>query len=137
MIAQHELTESFDYQDVNIGDNDTCGIDGFILTINGHLIKTKDEIEDIIQISKNSEVKFVFIQSKTSPHFDLGEMEKFGLAVQDFLKETPSLSWPANAQEKMELTSKIIEKFPEIKRNPSCVLYYITTGKWVDDITLG
>lgn len=47
VIAQHELTESFDYQDVNIGDNDTCGIDGFILTINGHLIKTKDEIEDI------------------------------------------------------------------------------------------
>ena len=36
-------------------------------------------------------------------------------------------------EEKSKLVEYIFSKATYIKKKPTCILYYITTGKWVDD----
>lgn len=66
-------SENFNPIDVVIGDGDDCGIDAIAILVNGLLITSKEEIDDLLEINKKlSEINFVFVQAKTSSNFDYG-----------------------------------------------------------------
>ena len=76
---------------------------------------------------------FIFIKAKTSSNFSSGEMGTFGAGVVDFFSETPQFVRNQFIREKSDLVNYIFSKAVHFKGNPSCYLYYVTTGKWVDD----
>lgn len=132
-VAQ-QYTEVFDLNDILTGAGGDCGIDGIAIIANGTIISSKEEVDDLIELNKGlSDMLFVFIQSKTSSGFSSGEMGTFGAGVVDFFSETPQFVRSQFIQEKSDLINYIFNKAVHFKSKPCCFLYYVTTGKWVDD----
>lgn len=132
-VAQ-QYTEVFDLSDILTGAGGDCGIDGIAIIANGTIISSKEEVDDLIELNKGlSDMLFVFIQSKTSSGFSSGEMGTFGAGVVDFFSETPQFVRNQFIQEKSDLINYIFNKAVHFKSKPCCFLYYVTTGKWVDD----
>ena len=132
-VEQH-YTETYNLSDIITAEGGDCGIDAIAIIINGTLITSEDEVDDLIELNKKlSEISFVFIQAKTSSNFDYGDMGTFGTGVKDFFSDHPQMIRNSAIQEKSTLVEYIFSKATYIKKKPTCYLYYITTGKWVDD----
>src|SRR5262249_41640212 len=83
-------------------------------------------------------VTFVFIQAERSSSFDGAKLGSFGYGVSEFFN--PETKEPRNQRilEAVELMRRIYNKSSKFKRgNPSCLLYYVTTGKVTGDASLG
>ena len=133
-VVEQWYTETYNLQDIIIGEGGDCGIDSIAIIVNGNMVTSKEEIDDIIEVNKSlSDINFIFVQAKTSASFDYGEMGTFGVGVKDFFSEDPQMVRNEGIVEKNEIIEYIFSKAPMIKKNPSCYLYYVTTGKWVDD----
>lgn len=132
-VEQH-YTDTYSLTDIITAKGDDCGIDAIAIIINGNMITSKDEVDDLIELNKKlSEISFVFIQAKTSSSFDYGELGTFGAGVKDFFSDHPQMVRNTLIEEKSKLVEYIFSKATYIKKKPTCILYYITTGKWVDD----
>lgn len=132
-VEQH-YTETYNLSDIITAEGGDCGIDAIAIIINGTLITSEDEVDDLIELNKKlSEISFVFIQAKTSSSFDYGDMGTFGTGVKDFFSDHPQMIRNLAIQEKSALVEYIFSKATYIKKKPTCYLYYITTRKWVDD----
>lgn len=132
-VEQH-YTDTYSLTDIITAKGDDCGIDAIAIIINGNMITSKDEVDDLIELNKKlSEISFVFIQAKTSSSFDYGELGTFGAGVKDFFSDHPQMVRNTLIEEKSKLVEYIFSKATCIKKKPTCILYYITTGKWVDD----
>ncbi len=133
IVSQH-YNEIFALNDIVVGSGNDCGIDGVAVLANGALVTSKEEIDDLIEINKSlRDVTFIFVQSKTSNSFSGSDIGTFGTGVLDFFSEQPKLVRNESIQEKSDLVEYIFNKAVCIKGKPSCLLYYVTTGKWVDD----
>lgn len=127
-------TENYNPADIIIGDGGDCGIDAIAILVNGTMITSQEEIDDLLELNKKlSEISFIFVQAKTSASFDYGDMGTFGTGVKDFFSEHPQMVRNTAVIEKSKIVEYVFSKAPYIKKKPVCYLYYITTGKWVED----
>lgn len=134
-VLKNEFNNEFETEDISTGGNQ--GIDGLGIIVNNQFVNTVQEAEDIIKDAKLLEVIFVFIQSKTSSKFEGSEIGNFIFSIKDFFSETPSTVNTEEIKEKFAITQILFDNFSLMtKGNPLCKLYYITTGKWVDDKSL-
>ena len=58
--------EEFDTADVHVGGTGDLGLDGLAVIVNGVLVSSIDEAEDLLGINGFLDVKFVLVQAKTS-----------------------------------------------------------------------
>lgn len=93
-------------------------------------------INFLTENKRGCEAEVVFIQSKTSSNFNMGEINTFGSSVEDFISEKPKLNWSKIAKEKIELFNLLVSKISELKNNPTCSIYYVTLGKKENDQNL-
>ena len=132
-VEQH-YSETYNISDIITAEGGDCGIDAIAIIINGTMITSEEEVDDIIELNKKlSEIFFLFVQAKTSSNFDYGEMGTFGAGVKDFFSEQPQMVRNQSIEEKSKLVEYIFSKATYIKIKPVCYLYYVTTGKWVGD----
>lgn len=135
-ILSVEYQKSFDIDFVTVGEGNDTGLDGIAIIVNGVLIETTDEIDDLLDKNGYLEVEYVFVQSKTSSNFDSGEIGKFLYGVKDFFSENPTLVRNDDIKNYAELSDYLMSKAPNFRNNPSLKLFYVTTGKWLDDQNL-
>lgn len=128
IIIEQYCYETFDIEEVNIGGNSTVGIDGFAILINGVFVDNKENLIDILQSHKEPEAQVIFIQTKTSPKFDIKDIGNFGWAVTDFISEEPTINWSDDVLEKIKLFGALIENSSQLKEKPTCHLFYATTA---------
>lgn len=123
------------YQEVHTGERGDFAIDGAMVVVNDVAITEAEQLEDVVG-KRKFDAQIIFVQAKTSPSFDSGEMLKTGLGVKDIFA-SDSLD---RANERIIKTKAIIdavfEKSAQFKANPVCKVYYVTTGKWNDDPNL-
>lgn len=132
-IAQR-YDELYDLADVMTGDGDDCGIDAIAILVNGTIVNTIDEIDDLLDVNKKlSNIEFIFVQAKTSPKFNYGDMGTFGAGVKDFCSEVHKMAQNDIVQNKCKILEHIFDNATLMREKPSCYLYYVTTGKWSDD----
>lgn len=120
-------------EDMNVGGGEDTGIDGLGIIVNEHLVSSIEEIEDLKNFRRRLDVQFVFIQAKTSPKFEAEKVGTFIFGVKDFFREQPSIKFNENIQIFRELKEYIYKNSIDIEVKPTCQMYYVTTGKWVDD----
>jgi cold shock CspA family protein len=121
-------TELLDF--VSVGGPDDTFIDGIGVTINDRLIRSIDEINEIVDGSKKLSIEFVFVQSKMRSSFEISELNNFGTGVRLFFSET---ALPENSKisefraikDYIYTNEKVISK---LQKNPSLSLYYVGTG---------
>jgi len=119
--------ESIEAYDVHL-DGDEFGIDGVAILVQGEIVRDYDEAAEKISAINNPAIEFIFFQSKTSAHYDYGNISKFFDAISDFFNgdledESDSLS---------DLTGAMREVYKRGigKRNPKLSCYYVTTGNY-------
>ena len=133
-VLSREYSESFDLTDVITGGGGDGGIDGVAIIANNVLLHSSEEFDDLIeQTHFISDLKFVFVQAKTTSSFSGGEIATFGFGVQDLFKEQPGLVQNAEIREKSDIISHILNNMVCVRNKPKCIMYYVTTGKWRND----
>ena len=135
-IVSNEYNKTFDLDTLTVGDGNDTGIDGIAIIVNGQLVESTDEIDDLLEKNNFLEIEYLFVQSKTSSSFDGGDINIFLFGVQDFFSTKPKLVRNEDIKKFAEISNFIFNKAPRFRENPSLKLFYITTGKWTDDTNL-
>ena len=135
-IVSNEYNKTFNIENVTMGEGNNTGIDGLAIIVNGQLIESKDEVDDLIEKNSFLEVDFIFTQSKTSSKFSSDDILKFFLGVKYFFSSEAKSVRNESVNKYVEITNHIYDKASSFKSNPKIKLFYVTTGKWTDDQNL-
>lgn len=136
-ILSHEYGETFSLTDITTGGGGDSGIDGIAIIANNVIIQSTEEFDDLIEQTHTiSELKFVFVQAKTSSCFNGSDIATFGFGVRDLFKEVPELVQNEAIKEKATIISHILDNMVHVKGKPKCLLYYVTNGQWCNDQNL-
>ncbi len=135
-VVSNEYNKTFDIEAVTVGEGNDTGIDGIAIIVNGQLIDSSDEVDDLLEKNNFLEIEYIFVQSKTSSSFDSSEINTFIFGVQDFFSLKPKLVRNEDIKRFAEISNYIFQKAPKFRENPTIKLYYVTTGKWTNDTNL-
>ncbi len=135
-VISNEYNKTFDIESITVGDGNDTGIDGIAIIVNGQLVESTDEVDDFSEKNNYLEVEYIFIQAKTSANFDGKDIGSFLYGISDFFSENPRLVRNEDIKRVAEISNYIFKKASKFRENPTIKLYYITTGKWVDDPNL-
>lgn len=137
VTVRRHFAETFDTADIVLGESGGMGIDAIATIINGTLVTDVDSFAELADEASYLDVAFVFVQADRGSHFEAQKIGDFAYGVGDFFKPTPALPRSAEMAEMAVLMSAIYDRSGKFKRgNPVCRLYYVTTGKWIDDAAL-
>lgn len=131
-----EYNKTFDLEFATIGNGGDTGIDGIAIVVNGVLVESIDEVEDLIDTNKYLQVSYIFTQSKTTAGFNGADMNTFVFGVKDFFSETPGLVRNDDIKKFAEISEYIYSQASFFKSNPDLKLFYVTTGTWTNDQNL-
>ena len=136
-ITTKNYRGSFEVEEIHSGSGGDCGIDGLALIVNGRLVSDEDELREIADGAGFLDADMTFIQSKSSSSFDGSEIGSFIHGVKDFLSEQPKLVQNVRIKTMKNIWELLITMSSYmVNRRPVCKLYYVCTGKWVDDQNL-
>lgn len=125
--------DSFKIEELNVGGGNDTGIDGIAIVVNEHIVSSIEEINSLTDDLQRLDVKFIFVQSKTSTSFNSGEIGNFIFGVKDFFKDKPSLKTNEDLDNLRALKAHIYSRSIMMEDKPICELHYVTTGKWTND----
>ena len=111
---------------------DDASIDGIAFVIDGELILTKDDAEEIFSSHKSSiETKIIITQVKSGESFRKEEIANFALGIKDFLSLDPKLPNGELNVEAVEIFNVILNNLRKVKNKlPSLEVYYCTSGTY-------
>ena len=133
-VVSNVYDEEFDAADVHVGGEDDLGIDGLAVIVNGVLINSVDEAEDLLDLNGFLDVKFVFVQAKTSSGFSGEQIANFLDGVDEFFEENPTQ--PVNEQianARAIMTWLYTKSVKFTRQKPVLALAFVTTGSWQDN----
>lgn len=137
ITVRRHLGQIFDTAEVVVGSGGDTGIDAIAIIVNGTLVTDIDGFEEQAEDADYLDVQFVFVQAERSSGFDAAKMGTFEFGVQDFFRDAPMLPRNEAVTNAATLMSAIYKRSGLFKRgNPSCRMYYVTTGKWQGDPVL-
>ena len=137
LVTSAHYSESFSSDDIAVGAGNDCSIDCITVIVNGTLVTEPEEIADLAATNGYLDVTFIFTQAERSRGFETGKIGQFVFGVCDFFSEAHQL--PQN--DRVELYSRVVKEIFDQSRlfkkgNPQCLLYYVTTGTWTNDVNL-
>ena len=137
LVVSRYFSGEYDLDDIIIGAGGDTGIDSIAIIVNGQLVSDIDEFRDISKNTSNLDVHFLFVQSETSNSFDTKKIGQFLFGVEDLFRSAPSLPRSQAVSDRAEVIAAIYNDSAKFRReNPSCRLFYVTTGKWIGDANL-
>jgi len=141
-VVRREHSETFDTNDLVVGDDNNSkgggdtGIDAVAIIVNGNLIADIDEFREQAPNAAYLDVSFLLVQAETSSSFDSAKIGSFGFGCRDLFSEQPQLKRNQRISAVAEIVQEIYKYGSKFKKgNPTCKLYYVTTGKWTGEQT--
>ncbi len=112
--------------------DDDASIDGIAFVIDGELILTKDDAEEVFSSHKSSiDTKLIITQVKSGESFKKEEIANFALGIKDFLSLEPKLPNGELNVEAIEIFNVILSNLRKVKNKlPSLEIYYCTSGTY-------
>jgi AIPR protein len=133
-IASREYSDEFDVEDLSVAGGNDLQLDGVMLIVNGVLVDSVEEVDDLTKTNKYLDAEFVFIQAKTGSDFSGAEISNMFYGVRDLFAPAPSLPRNDSLAAKELVIRHIYTKSALFRHgNPRLRLYYVTTGKWLND----
>lgn len=139
----HEQAGIADVENFLVGGTDDAALDAIGIFLNGLAVHSEDDIARIADANRRVEVQFVFVQAKRSPSFDSGGITKFTRGADWFcrtaldLARSPDLGlsrYNEAVQDRVRLAGYVYRKCDtKIDGDPTCFLYYASTGVWNSD----
>lgn len=128
-VLAAKMIGPIEIDNVTTGDGDD-GTDGMAILINEELINSdEDAIEVFKSERKNQDVEIVFIQSKRSETYDLGDFLKFKESINKFLISDDYEVNDDVQKNGREIFDVVIKNVTKIRNGkPSFTARYVTTG---------
>ena len=137
LATSRHVADTFDTADLVAGAGGDTGIDAIAILINGSLVTDSELVAELAKTNGYLDVTFVFVQAERSAAFDGAKIGTFGFGVGDFFRDLPQLPRNEAITEAASIMSAIYALSSRFTRgNPVCRLYYVTTGRWVNDANL-
>jgi hypothetical protein len=137
LVTAGHYPESFSTDDISVGAGGDCGIDCIAIIGNGMLVTEPEEIESLASTNGYLDVTFIFTQAERSSNFETAKIGQFSFGVCDFFSDRPQLPRNSRMQLYGRAWQAVLERSRLFKKgNPQCFLYYVTTGKWTNDLNL-
>ena len=131
VLRKYHQFESADIEnDVLVGGGGDGGLDAISILVNGRPVRLSEDVDFFIQKLKRLDVEFVFIQAKTSSHFSSSDIGQFMYGVEQFFAKEPKVIFNNEVTNIKEVTDYIYRNSIYMDQNPTCFLYYITSGSW-------
>lgn len=133
-VRRHYNGETFDTTDIHTGGGGDTGIDAIGILVNGSLVTDAESLEEHADISGHFDVTFVFVQADHGSAFEGKKISDFGFGVKDFFAHDPKLARNDLIASAADVMAALYEQGAKFRPgNPSCRLYYVTTGVWQGD----
>lgn len=137
LVTSRHYSESFSSDDIAVGAGNDCGIDCISIIVNGSLVTEPEEVADLGESNGYLDVTFIFIQAERTSGFETAKIGQFVYGVRDFFSERSQLLQNTRVKHYGRIVKEIFDRSRLFRKgNPQCLLYYVTTGKWVDDRNL-
>lgn len=137
VTVRRQYSETFDTEEIVTGAGGDIGIDAIAIVVNGSLVTDLDSLKELTAESDHLDVMFIFVQASRSTNFEATKIGNFSFGVGDFFSSQSKLPRNEAVQEAASIMSLIYENSGKFKRgNPSCRLYYVTTGRWTGEAAL-
>ncbi len=118
-------------------DADDYGIDSLAIVVNGKLVQSIDEVDDLLANNKYLDVDFHFVQSKTSTSVVVGQVLTFLSGVQLFFADKPSPAFSEKLRELYNIKQHIFGLAAQFRnRNPCVSMYFCYCGSGDQDPAL-
>jgi hypothetical protein len=120
-----------------VGGEDDLGLDGVAIMVNGALINSIDEVQDLLEVNGTLDVTFIFVQAKSGNNFSGQDIVTLLDGVDEFFSEEPDLPVNddiANYRGVMQVIYDNSIKFRKSK--PYCQVSFVSTGQWTNDAYL-
>ena len=132
IIINKYSSERFD-PEIIMTDDGEKGLDGVAIIVNERIISDNAELESILMNSPSIDVRFVFIQSKTSDKFSASEIGDFVYGVKAFFESEDARPVTNERMERLiALKDTIYDNSIKLTCSPVLDLYYVCCGKWSD-----
>jgi hypothetical protein len=128
--------EPFDVEATTIGGGNDNAFDGIAVLVNEHLVTSEEEVDYFRKNLRRFDIKFIFIQSKTSAKFDSADLGNFLFGVRSFFGEQPAIPMNSQLTNLRALKDYIYQFSIDMDKAPVCEMYYVTTGTWTEDANL-
>jgi hypothetical protein len=131
-ILTNAFSGGFDIDDVTTGPGDD-GVDGIAIIVDEeHVMSAEDARKIFISPRRNRVVDIIFIQSKRSESFDLGDFLKFKESILRFATQTPYACPDDIMANAREIFDVIIESVPKIRDGkPNIIARFVATGSYL------
>ncbi len=128
-IISSKMAGTVDIDNITTGKGDD-GTDGLAIIINEELVLSDSDAASILSTErKNNDVDLIFVQSKTSESFDLGDFLKFQESILRFVDEEDYMAIDEVQTNARRIFDVIVENVPRIRNGkPSVIIRYVTTG---------
>jgi hypothetical protein len=136
LTIRRHFSRALNLEEVVIGSGGDTGIDGVAIIVNGSLMTDVDQVQEMLDQNGYLEATFIFVQAERSPSFDGAKIGTIGNGVQDFFRDVPQMVQNDDVKDATEIRAAIYDRAPNFRRRPACHIYYVTTGKWVNDANL-
>lgn len=109
---------------------DDASIDGLAVIVNGDVVLTADDAEEIFKTHKtNLPVDLVLTQVKSGERFQKEEIANFKIGLEDFLSLEPRLPNGSLNKEVLDIFKVVLKNLKKVRnRRPNCHVYYCTSG---------
>jgi len=136
-VISARFISSYELDDVTTGKQED-GIDGLAIVIDEEVsVSLEDAERSFATPRRNHDVDAVFIQSKRSENFDLGDFLKFKESVLRFVSETPYTCLDETLQNSRQIFDVVLREVPKIRNGkPSLTARFVTTGVYQEPIAL-
>ncbi len=135
-VSRH-YEETFSADTLATDGGGDLGIDAIAIIVNGTLVTSSEEIDDLCEANKSLDVDFVFCQAKSGKKFQGAHIATFITGVSDFFSESPQMPRNEAIEEYANLQQQLFGNSVKMtERNPNCFLYYVAAGEWKDDATV-
>jgi len=130
-ITFNRVGSNFDAAEITTG-QDEDGIDGVAVIVNEEICLSKEDAETVFASDKkNNDVELVFVQSKTSESYDLGDLLKFKEAVLRFVESDSYDSPDEVLKGANETYNYCLKNVPKIRGGkPRFTARYVATGRY-------
>ena len=132
-VLMPKVSSTFELNDVTTSDGDD-GIDGVAILVDEELIVSDEDAKSVFKSDrKNHDVEVVFIQSKRSDSFDLGDFLKFKESVIKFIISDNYCVPDDTQMNANSIYDVCLKNVPKIRGGkPTIIIRYVATGLYLE-----
>jgi hypothetical protein len=85
-VTSNVYVDEFDVEDIRVAGGNDLQLDGVVIIVNGVIVNSTIEVDDLANTNKHLDAELIFIQAKRGEHFEGAEISNMFYGVRELLE---------------------------------------------------